>query len=141
MGVNRYLLLTLVILSAWVTIGCDTGSFATETAPEIATVMVTEEQDGTQINLGKGDFLLVALESNPSTGYQWEVRNNDEAVLRQLGESLFRPSSNVPGAGGTETFRFEAIDEGASVLRLVYRRSFEENEEPIDTFTLRVVVE
>jgi inhibitor of cysteine peptidase len=141
MGINRYALCTLVVSCAWVILGCSTGSFAPESAPEEATVLVTEEQDGLQVNLGKGDFLLVRLQSNPSTGYSWELINNDEAILRQLGESEFRASSNAVGAGGTETFRFEAVGEGASVIRMIYHRSFEEDEEPLETFTLRVVVE
>jgi inhibitor of cysteine peptidase len=103
--------------------------------------LVTAEQDGTQVNLGRGDFLLVRLESNPSTGYSWEVQNNDDAVLRQLGEPQFRPSSNEVGAGGTDTFSFEAIAEGTSVLVMIYHRPFEEGEEPLDTFRLRVFVE
>jgi inhibitor of cysteine peptidase len=120
---------------------CSTGSFATETGPESATVLVTAEQDGLQVNLGEGDFLLVRLESNPSTGYSWEIINNDEAILRLLGDPVFRASSSAVGAGGTETFSFEAISEGTSVLRMIYHRSFEEDEEPLDTFLLRVVVE
>lgn len=141
MGIDRHTLIALVVLCAWATISCSTGSFATETAPEEAVVWVTVEQDGTQVNLGRGDFLLVRLESNPSTGYRWEVRNNDAAVLRQLGESQFEASSSAIGAGGTETFSFEAIAEGTSVLVMIYHRSFEEDEEPLDTFRLRVVVE
>ena len=141
MGINRHTPLILVILCAWVTTGCSTGSFASQTAPEEAVVWVTEEQNGTQVNLGRGDFLLVRLESNPSTGYRWEVLNNDDAVLRPLGEPQFQPSSNLLGAGGTETFSFEAIAEGTSVLVMIYHRPFEEDEEPLDTFRLRVVVE
>jgi inhibitor of cysteine peptidase len=81
------------------------------------------------------------LESNPSTGYGWEVQNNDEAILRPVGEPQFVPSSNQVGAAGTEVFEFEAISEGTSVIVMIYHRSFEEDEEPLDTFRLRVVVE
>jgi inhibitor of cysteine peptidase len=140
MRINRYLLCILVVLGAWATWGCSTGSFATDTAPEEATVLITEEQNGLQVNLGQGDFLLVRLESNPSTGYSWEIVDNDEAILRPLGEPEFQASSSAVGAGGTETFSFEAISEGVSVLRMIYHRSFED-EEPLETFLQRVVVE
>ena len=141
MRINRHVLCALIVSCSWVTWSCSTGSFAPETGPEVATVLVTEEQDGLQVNLGQGDFLLVRLESNPSTGYSWEITDNDEAILRQLGEPVFRASSSAVGAGGTETFSFEAIEEGSSVLRLIYHRSFEEDEEPLETFSQRVVIE
>ena len=140
MGINKHALLALVVLCAWATISCSTGSFASQTAPENAVVWVTEDQNGTQVNLGRGDTLLVRLESNPSTGYAWEIQNNDEAVLRPVGEPQFQPSSNLVGAGGTEIFGFKAISEGTSVLVMIYHRSFED-EEPLSTFRLRVVVE
>jgi inhibitor of cysteine peptidase len=141
MGINKYKLLALIVLCSWATMSCSTGSFANETAPENATVLVTEEQNGTQVNLGRGDFLLVRLESNPSTGYSWSIRDNDSSVLRPLGDPEFQASSNELGAGGTETFSFEAVAEGASVLVLIYDRPFEEDVEPLKTFRLRVVVE
>jgi inhibitor of cysteine peptidase len=132
----------IVVLCAWTVIGCGSDPLSTTPQiPEEVTVAVTAEQNGTQINLGRGDFLEVTLESNPTTGYRWEVVNIDEVVLRPLGESTFRPSSGEVGAGGTETFRFEAVGEGTSVLGMIYHRSFEEDEEPLDTFTLRVFVE
>jgi inhibitor of cysteine peptidase len=141
MRINRCCLSTLIASCAWLILGCSTGEFAGETGPEEATVLITEEQDGLQVNLGRGDFLLVRLESNPSTGYSWEIINNDEAILRPLGDSVFRASSSAVGAGGTETFQFEAIEEGTSVLRMIYHRSFEEDEEPLNTFLQRVVIE
>ena len=64
-------------------------------------------------------------------------------LLTQLGEVEFRqaPAEGKPvtGAGGTETFRFAAAT-GETTLTLVYHRPWEEDVEPLETFTVQVVV-
>jgi inhibitor of cysteine peptidase len=127
-----------VALVAGLYLGCSSSTLPTPPVSENRTVQVTEEVNGTQINLIEGDTLLVTLESNPSTGYRWEIDAIAPEVLQQVGEPLFQPSSNQLGAGGTETFRFFVVGTGASVLRLFYRRPFED-EDPLEIFSLRVV--
>ena len=97
-----------------------------------------------QIELRQGQTLVFTLESNPTTGFQWEVIKNDESVLQQKGEAEFKSSDtgNPPasGKGGTETFHFDAQNAGMVTLKLVYHRSWEKDVEPLKTFTLHVVV-
>ena len=93
-----------------------------------------------QVELKKGQTLVITLESNPTTGYRWEVVEPDEPILRQMGEPEFKSESEAVGAGGTETFRFEAVNAGQAALELVYRRPWEEDVEPLETFSLQVVV-
>jgi len=70
----------------------------------------------------------------------WEVFELEESILRQMGEPEFQPESEALGAGGTETFRFQAMSPGQAALELVYHRPWEEGEEPLETFSLRVAV-
>jgi inhibitor of cysteine peptidase len=86
--------------------------------------------------------LVVSLPSNPTTGYSWEVEALDAAVLEQRGEPEYTSEAEggVVGAGGTETFRFEALSSGRLELTLIYHRPFEEGVEPVDTFTVTVEV-
>ncbi|GAJ04548.1 unnamed protein product, partial [marine sediment metagenome] len=66
------------------------------------------------------------------------------SILEQMGEAEFKPSQTgeppLVGAGGWEIFRFKAISAGQMTLQLVYRRSWEEGVEPINTFSIEVVV-
>jgi len=105
-------------------------------------IEVGAEDSGGQVELRKGQVLAVTLESNPTTGYGWEVAEIDEAVLRQWGEAEFESSGSegVVGAGGQETLRFEAVGAGQTTLRLAYRRSWEEDVEPEETFSVQVTV-
>jgi len=107
-------------------------------------VKLDASANGSQVELKKGQALVITLESNPSTGYRWEVVELDESILRQMGEPEFKVSDPreppPPGAGGWETWRFEAVSAGQTALELVYRRPWEEGVEPLETFSLQVVV-
>ena len=90
--------------------------------------------------MNSADELVVALQGNPGTGYAWEVLPADVAVLEQVGEWEFEPQSNLAGAPGTMTLRFRAVEAGQQVLQLVYRRPWETDVPPLDTFEVTVIV-
>jgi len=98
------------------------------------------DDNGRQIELEKGQILVITLEANPTTGYTWEIAEHEEHVLRQVGEAGFEPESEAIGAQGIQTLRFEAVNVGKTTLKLVYRRPWEEDVEPLDTFSIKVVV-
>ena len=111
---------------------------------EVEEVNVDEEDDGSQVELEQDQILVVTLESNPTTGYLWEVAETQESILEQMGEAEFKQSETggppLVGAGGWEIFRFKAISAGEMTLQLVYHRPWEEGVEPLKTFSLQVVV-
>jgi len=96
--------------------------------------------DDSQVELNAGQTLVVSLEGNPTTGYTWEAAELDEQVLRQVGEVEFKPESDAIGAGGVQTLRFETVSSGQTTLKLVYRRPWEEDVEPSETFSVQVIV-
>ncbi len=107
-------------------------------------INVDEDDADGQVELEQGQILVVTLESNPTTGYRWEVVETQESILEQMGEAEFKPSETggppMVGAGGWEIFRFKAISVGQMTLQLVYHRPWEEGVEPLKTFSLQVVV-
>jgi inhibitor of cysteine peptidase len=106
------------------------------------TAMALEAKDnGNQITVQKGQTLTVKLEANPSTGYTWEMVEPEGAILRQVGEPEFSADSELIGAPGTLTLRFEAVEAGQMDLRLVYHRPWETGVEPLETFTVEVTVQ
>jgi len=114
-----------------------------EVRPPSETVEVNEDNDGGQIEIEQGRILVVTLESNPSSGYMWELAENNKSILKQLGQAKFQPSETseppIPGSGGWESFRFKAIGAGQVTLKLVYHRSWEDVE-PLKTFSIQVAV-
>ena len=114
-----------------------------EVYPSAETVEVNEDNDGGQVELELGKLLVVTLESYPSTGYRWELVEDNESILKQFGEVEFKSSETseapIVGAGGWEIFRFKAVSTGQMTLELVYHRSWEDVE-PVKTFSIQVVV-
>ena len=103
-------------------------------------VGLTENDNGSAIELANGQGMVVTLESNPTTGYSWEIAEIDSAILKQTGDSGFVQDSNLIGAGGKETFNFNAIGTGTTQLQLIYHRSWETGVEPLKIFTVTVTV-
>jgi len=114
-----------------------------EAFPPVVPLEVDEADDGGQVELVLGQTLVVTLESNPTTGYRWELVEDAESILKQIGSAEFKPSETdetLVGAGGWEIFRFRAVRSGQMNLQLVYRRPWEGRAEPPQTFTLEVTV-
>jgi inhibitor of cysteine peptidase len=107
-------------------------------------VPLAAEDGGGRIEVNVGQVLVLTLESNPTTGFSWEVVEAEDSVLRQRGEAEFKAASELDpplvGAGGVEVFRFEAVEAGETRLELVYHRPWEEGVEPLETYSVQVVV-
>jgi inhibitor of cysteine peptidase len=104
---------------------------------------LTDADNGKQISMRPGEILTLTLESNPTTGYSWQVMELDSAVLTQEGDPEYKQSSGAEGlvgAGGTETFRFKAVGSSETTLELGYTRPWE-SVPPVETFTIQVDVE
>jgi inhibitor of cysteine peptidase len=137
-GILVFILLAILALAA----GCN-GS--TRGQPDAAgrepggPVRLEKKDDGKQVELEQGQDLIVVLEGNPSTGYGWEVAEIDEQVL-QAGSAEFQPRSDLEGAPGAFALPFQAVGKGQTTLRLNYRRSWEKDVQPVETFAVQVVV-
>lgn len=83
----------------------------------------TYSKNNDEIKTKVGEIFSVELESNPTTGYQWE-ENFDEKKVKLVDKNFVLPSSAF-GASGKETFTFEALSEGTSTIRLDYKRAWE----------------
>ena len=131
---NKFSLIALftLLLALTVAAGC---------SPQQQEVKAGIDNNGHEMQLKKGQTLVVTLEGNPTTGYSWEVAEPlDEQVLRQVGEAEFKQESNALGAGGVQVLRFEAVNAGQITLKLVYHRPWEKDVEPLETYSLQVVV-
>lgn len=91
-------------------------------------VVVTSSDSSSEVELGSGEKFEVRLESNPSTGYGWEVSAMTSPGVVDLVSQGFESSAdeNIVGASGTEVFVFRATDAGAGILRLEYVRPFDD---------------
>ena len=137
---NRFAacLICLATVSALVGTGCATRP---------VTHTVTPADNGSTVNLVTGDFLVVNLESNPSTGYSWRTMELNSWVIAATKRPSFSASEatnaegqRLVGAPGTLTQEFRAVGPGTSLLKFASLRPWETNAEPGQTFELTVVV-
>lgn len=124
------LILAMIILSAGMLAACAGDR----------TVKLNAGDAGKTINLKGGEVLLIKLEGNPTTGYNWVVTGVDEDILQQQGEPLFKADSLAIGSGGMITLSFKALAAGTTKLQLSYLRSWEKDVAPQETYDVTVVV-
>ncbi len=110
---KRFLLLAAV-LAAFLVTGC-IGEIEPYT------------DEGQAIDTEVNQQFVIALGSNPTTGYSWQA-SYDETMLELVGgESIYKEAeSGLVGAGGVEYFRFKALKTARTQITLVYKRPWEE---------------
>jgi len=89
---------------------------------------------GTLIMVEKGDEFAIVLESNPTTGYQWELADElDEEIVHLVKTEYIEPDTELMGAAGEEKLTFKAEGLGNTTITLAYIRPWEEEEpeEPV----------
>jgi inhibitor of cysteine peptidase len=102
-------------------------------------VIVTDRDNGTEVDLPAADTLVVRLKSNPSTGYIWAVKS-DASPLRLMKSSTKKTGESGHNVGATvvQEFRLTAATAGIATLTLEYRRPWEYTSGPAKTFTIKV---
>ena len=107
---------------------------------ETTSPVFTAGDSGSEILLEAGEQFEVMLESNPSTGYSWEILDESADGVAELRTHRFEAGdSDLVGVAGTDVFVFEAAA-GAGVLRLEYIRPWEDPAVPerVAEFVIRV---
>lgn len=99
-----------------------------------------EDDDGAVVEVAVGEQIVLNLEGNATTGYTWAVTAVDPAILAPAGDPDYQSESDADGAGGTYTFRFDAVGPGETEVVLMYFPSWEEPSATAGTFTFTAVV-
>jgi inhibitor of cysteine peptidase len=110
------------------------------TACNSGRIKIDKASNGQTIEMKVGQKLVLSLESNPTTGYNWEIIAIDEAILKPSGEAEYESDSKLIGSGGILTYNFEAVQMGSSTVKLIYHRSWEKDVAPLQEFNITVVV-
>jgi inhibitor of cysteine peptidase len=104
-------------------------------------VNLTAADKDSQVDVRAGDQIVITLDSNPSTGYTWEVKDLNTTILEQVGDPVFSSSNpGLVGSVGSLTITFKALKAGTATLTLVYHRPWETGIDPIDTFAVTITV-
>ncbi|MDH4209095.1 MAG: protease inhibitor I42 family protein [Anaerolineae bacterium] len=155
---KRLRLLGLLLSAVMAALGLSSRALSNSPSPEPPPpkeIRLSAEDQGRLLQLHEGEVLVISLEANPSTGYGWEVEQasllaQGSATLVQTGDEFLEPEPTggprnqqetpalpLLGAPTTQVLRFQAVREGKTSLRLVYRRPWE-NPLPSGTFFLEL---
>jgi predicted secreted protein len=94
------------------------------------------------IQAGPGSQFKLVIDSNPSTGYHWEIVGElDAGVVEFIGREYQRTSpSGLVGGGGVDIWTFQAVGPGETTITLGSFPPSNDTTEPARTETFSVQV-
>lgn len=108
-------LLTVLFASALALAAC--GGKATEPAVEPLNI----SEPGKSIEVAAGNEFKIVIESNPSTGYHWDlVGALDESIVQFVSRDYRADEPVMPGSGGKDVWVFQAVAAGETTITLGY---------------------
>ena len=120
--------LLLVALSGWVA---------------AAQVDLTEQENGKDLRVKRGDLIVIHLPANPSTGYGWSYSASKPGFLRPDGEVIREGKSGAKGLVGApiaEVWRFKAVRHGSLAITFAYARPWEKGVAPVKKLSWPVTI-
>ncbi|HUS44292.1 MAG TPA: protease inhibitor I42 family protein, partial [Ilumatobacteraceae bacterium] len=90
-----------------------------------STLVLDEADSLSEVSLDVGDRLDVELESNPTTGFSWELDPLPDG-LQLVSSDFDEPAGSLVGAAGTQVFVFDVVGPGNGILRFEYVRVFDD---------------
>lgn len=94
------------------------------------------------VSVKAGEEFTVSLESNPTTGYSWQLAKPvEEKVVTLVGSKYERAGQKgVIGAGGREHWTFKATATGKTSVEMKYVRSWEKDVPPVRVASIVIEV-
>ena len=140
------LLVALVSATACTAASAGTPDQTNQGMKEIA-ITTSDEFDQNQhiqkeVEIAKGEKLVVRLISNATTGFSWDENAQiaNVGIIQQLNHEFIGAETDLPGAPGAELWTFQAENAGTTTVHLEYSRPWEGGEKGVWTFDLTVTV-
>jgi inhibitor of cysteine peptidase len=111
------------------------------TDSRLAEIILDKTNAGRSVCVAPGDSVLLRLDEIPTSGYRWEVRDCDPAVLQLASDDFVRSETAGLGGGGQREFRFDVVGPGQTELRLACRRSWEPESDAAEELIATIVAE
>ncbi len=137
--------LTLIV-ACWLVRSHVVVAASPQEAPVPPEIRITLQDTQNPIRLCEEQVLQLSLDSNPSTGYRWELREEngdelqitDDPLILSIAEPVFESANLLLGAPTKQLLRLKAVQEGSRDYQLIYRRPWEKDIEPLQTLPLTI---
>ena len=123
--VARAAVLALAALGAALIAGCGGGEPAEASSPATIRATVPAKAADVTVHAKVGDTVIVTLDANPTTGYEWTFTGGDTFSIEK---SEYVPDPNpdqLVGKGGAQVVTLLVTRAGESDLLGTYARSWE----------------
>lgn len=86
------------------------------------------------------DGFTLKLTANPTTGYDWQYKVENEALLavEELGYAQDGGAGNAVGAGGEYSFALKGLAKGATIVTFTYSRAWDAENTTLCTLVYQV---
>jgi inhibitor of cysteine peptidase len=103
-----------------------------------STLKISDPQQ--PIVVGTGEEFNIVLESNPTTGYHWDIVGELDRNVVEFVKSEYTSTSdpNLVGGGGVEVWTFKAVSAGETQVTLGYYPPSNDPVDPQQTTTFTV---
>lgn len=103
-------------------------------------VFISQDDNGREFTLERGDALEISLPVTSGTGYTWQAEPVAGGIVQQVGEPQIKHDSAMPGASGHQMFHFARGAAGSGTLELRYLRPWEKTKPPAKVFKIKLTV-
>lgn len=86
------------------------------------------------VQLKPNELYKVTLPANPTTGYQWRIRQDQVPRCLEFVRKDYtsdEATEGIVGVGGQSTFVFRAVEKGKGTLTFEYIRTWEQEKKPL----------
>ena len=103
-------------------------------------IRVTSGDANKEIAAKVGEFIVIELDGNATTGYSWsELPGRTDPVLESKGnEYVARQRPGMVGGGGKAFFRYLVKEPGTTEIKLGYARPWEKDTPPARLFNVKI---
>lgn len=88
-----------------------------------------------------GDDVVIDLESNPTTGYEWHLQPSTLFTIENQEFKQFEDKSHRLGRGGKTIFTLRANEIGQETLNFSYYRSWEDPSKAVRSYIVTIKIE
>ena len=87
-----------------------------------------------------GQSFVIALDSNPTTGFSWRLASSLPRMLKLQGKRYIPDEPQLIGSGGTEEWTFKAVRSGRATIVFEYVRPWDNKSPPEKKQVFYIVV-
>lgn len=139
-------LVAAVIVAAVLFASCsksENGAASNRNPSSESFVDVDEKSNGKTIEVHTGDLIRITLESNITTGYDWQNADKVDGDILKLDRNDYVSDPNpeeLDGIGGKTVIVYRALKPGKANIDLAYMRSWEPDADDMEKFSVTVEV-